>query len=125
MANSVTEETWGNYGASLLRFTQFCDAYSVLESLHVLASEPLLALFVSEMGAGKVQPLKIDTSQPILIKLNYSHVPSEEAIVVLVTEIWFIGESVSWKLSERSCNGGTSSAAGNYLESISGLTGKA
>ncbi|KAK0452512.1 DNA breaking-rejoining enzyme [Armillaria borealis] len=61
MANSVTEEARGNYGAGLLRFTQFCDAYSVPESLRIPASEPLLALFVSEMGAGKVQPSTIDT----------------------------------------------------------------
>lgn len=61
MADSVTEEARGNYGAGLLRFTQFCDTYSVPESLHVPVSEPLLALFVSEMGAGKVQPSTIDT----------------------------------------------------------------
>ncbi|PBK79156.1 hypothetical protein ARMGADRAFT_1105155 [Armillaria gallica] len=61
MANSVTEDAHGNYGAGLLRFTQFCDRYSVPESLHIPASEPLLALFVSEMGAGKVQPSTIDT----------------------------------------------------------------
>ncbi|KAK0485619.1 DNA breaking-rejoining enzyme [Armillaria luteobubalina] len=61
MANSVTEDARKNYGAGLLRFTQFCDAYSVPESLRVPASEPLLTLFVSEMGAGKVQSSTVDS----------------------------------------------------------------
>ncbi|KAK0429693.1 hypothetical protein EV421DRAFT_1914203 [Armillaria borealis] len=61
MANSVTEDARKNYGAGLLRFTQFCDAYSVPESLCVPASEPLLTLFISEMGAGKVQASTVDS----------------------------------------------------------------
>ncbi|KAK0232762.1 DNA breaking-rejoining enzyme [Armillaria fumosa] len=61
MANSVTDDARKNYGAGLLRFTQFCDAYSVPESLRVPAGEPLLALFVSEMGAGKVQSSTVDS----------------------------------------------------------------
>ncbi|PBK99918.1 hypothetical protein ARMGADRAFT_1043926 [Armillaria gallica] len=48
MANSVTEDARKNYGA-------------VPESLHVPASEPLLALFISEMGAGKVQASTVDS----------------------------------------------------------------
>ncbi|KAK0217764.1 hypothetical protein IW262DRAFT_1449035 [Armillaria fumosa] len=61
MSNSVTEDARKNYGTGLLRFMQFCDTYSVPESLHIPVSEPLLALFVAEMSAGKVQPSAIDT----------------------------------------------------------------
>ncbi|KAI5895968.1 uncharacterized protein SCHCODRAFT_01170217 [Schizophyllum commune H4-8] len=52
---SVSEDTRQNYGAGLLRFTQFCDHYRAPEHLRMPASESLLAVFVAEMGAGKVQ----------------------------------------------------------------------
>jgi hypothetical protein len=54
LAVSVEPSTWHNYGAGLLQFTQFCDQYGVAEGLWMPASEPLLALFVAEEGAGQV-----------------------------------------------------------------------
>lgn len=54
VAASVEEPTLQNYGAGLLRFHQFCDRHGIPESLRMPASEPLLALFASEEGAGKV-----------------------------------------------------------------------
>src|ERR1700731_72181 len=47
---------WGHVTVPqhLLRFTQFCDCHSVPEAMRMPASEPLLALFVAEEGAGQV-----------------------------------------------------------------------
>lgn len=52
---SVTSDTRKNYGAGLLRFTQFCDRHCVPEALRMPASEMLLSIFVAEMAAGNVQ----------------------------------------------------------------------
>ncbi|KAJ7601187.1 DNA breaking-rejoining enzyme [Mycena floridula] len=55
MMSSVVPDTQKNYGAGLLRFTQFCDSYNISEVLRMPANEVLLSLFVAEMGAGKVR----------------------------------------------------------------------
>ena len=53
MQSSVTEETLQNYGAGLLRFTQFCNRHNIPEQSRMPASETLLSIFVAVMGAGK------------------------------------------------------------------------
>jgi hypothetical protein len=54
VASSVEESTHENYGAGLLCFHQFCDRHCVPEAARMPASEGLLALFVSNEGAGVV-----------------------------------------------------------------------
>ncbi len=61
MLASVTEDTLKNYGAGLLRFTQFCDKFQIPEEKRMPADETLLSIFVTEMGAGKVKKSTIDT----------------------------------------------------------------
>ncbi|KAI0065325.1 hypothetical protein BV25DRAFT_1869020 [Artomyces pyxidatus] len=51
---SVEPKTRSNYGAGLLRFTQFCDRHTIPEASRMPASEPLLSLFIAEEGAGLV-----------------------------------------------------------------------
>ncbi len=53
MQSSISEDTLQNYGAGLLRFTQFCDRHNIPEQSRMPASETLLSIFVAEMGAGK------------------------------------------------------------------------
>ena len=45
--SSLEEKTRSNYGAGLLRFTQFCDAFSIPEELRMPAPEWLLAAFAA------------------------------------------------------------------------------
>ncbi|KIO15196.1 hypothetical protein M404DRAFT_113040, partial [Pisolithus tinctorius Marx 270] len=47
MLQSLDVNTRSNYGAGLLRFTQFCDELSIPESAHMPASTELIALFAS------------------------------------------------------------------------------
>ncbi len=61
MLASVTEDTLKNYGAGLLRFTQFCDSFHVPEVNRMPADDALLSIFVAEMGAGKVRKTTIDS----------------------------------------------------------------
>ncbi|KAK0467798.1 DNA breaking-rejoining enzyme [Desarmillaria tabescens] len=61
MLASVTEDTLKNYGAGLLRFTQFCDKFRIPEDKRMPADDTLLSIFVAEMGAGKVKKSTIDT----------------------------------------------------------------
>ncbi len=61
MLSSVTEDTLKNYGAGLLRFTQFCDKFKIPEEKRMPADDTLLSIFVAEMGAGKVKKSTIDT----------------------------------------------------------------
>ncbi|KAI0628703.1 DNA breaking-rejoining enzyme [Trametes polyzona] len=56
---SVEPETRKNYGAGLLRFTQFCDHAKIPEEDRMPAGEPLLAAFVASW-AGKVARTTID-----------------------------------------------------------------
>jgi hypothetical protein len=51
---SVEKQTHENYGAGLLRFTQFCDKFNIHENLRMPASEALLCLFIANQGAGSV-----------------------------------------------------------------------
>ncbi|KAF8960446.1 DNA breaking-rejoining enzyme [Flammula alnicola] len=51
---SVELDTRQNYAAGLLRFTQFCDKYSVPETERMPASEQLLSLFLADSAAGRV-----------------------------------------------------------------------
>lgn len=47
MIQSLDSSTHSNYGAGLLRFTQFCDEQGINESLRVPASAELLSLFAA------------------------------------------------------------------------------
>jgi hypothetical protein len=51
---SVEEQTHENYGAGLLRFTQFCDKHNIHENLRMPANKALLCLFIANQGAGSV-----------------------------------------------------------------------
>lgn len=48
MLLGLDENTRSNYGAGLLRFTQFCDTLSIHEEARMPASEHLLAIFASD-----------------------------------------------------------------------------
>lgn len=48
MLKSLDDNTRKNYGAGLLRFTQFCDCLNIPEDARMPASEPLLAAFVAK-----------------------------------------------------------------------------
>jgi hypothetical protein len=61
MAQCVAPETLSNYAAGLIRFTKFCDDFSVNELDRMPASENLLSLFVSTTGAGNVGRSAIHT----------------------------------------------------------------
>jgi hypothetical protein len=47
MLSSLEEKTRSNYGAGLLRFTQFCDANNITEQQRCPASEILISAFVA------------------------------------------------------------------------------
>jgi hypothetical protein len=51
--SSLEEKTHSNYGAGLLHFTQFCDAFNILESIRMPAPKWLLAAFTA-IAAGSV-----------------------------------------------------------------------
>jgi hypothetical protein len=57
---SLDENTRSNYGAGLLRFTQFCDSMHVPETRRMPASEGLLAAFAAT-GAAKVSRSCVDS----------------------------------------------------------------
>lgn len=57
---SLEEKTRSNYGAGLLRFTQFCDAFNIPEALRMPAPEWLLAAFAAS-AAGSVSSSCADT----------------------------------------------------------------
>ncbi|KAJ7808803.1 hypothetical protein B0H14DRAFT_2608591 [Mycena olivaceomarginata] len=48
MLLGLDENTRSNYGAGLLRFTQFCDTLSIHEEARMPASEHLLAIFAAD-----------------------------------------------------------------------------
>src|SRR5882672_5498920 len=54
LVQAVSTSTLRNYGAGLLRFTQFCDDFNVPESLKMPAPEWLLSIFITTCGAGSV-----------------------------------------------------------------------
>jgi hypothetical protein len=56
----LDENTRSNYGASLLRFTQFCDAIAIPESRRMPASSILLSAFAAS-GMGKVSRSCVDS----------------------------------------------------------------
>lgn len=58
--HSLDASTLKNYGAGLLRFTQFCDCNNIPETLRMPASELLLATFVANWS-GLVSKSTIDT----------------------------------------------------------------
>jgi hypothetical protein len=57
--SSLEEKTRSNYGAGLLRFTQFCDAFNIPEELRMPAPEWLLAAFTA-VAAGSISRSCID-----------------------------------------------------------------
>ncbi|OBZ72649.1 hypothetical protein A0H81_07917 [Grifola frondosa] len=59
MLSSLDIKTQKNYGAGLLRFTQFCDGLSIPETLRMPAPEPLLAAFIAKWS-GAVARTTID-----------------------------------------------------------------
>lgn len=70
MLFSLDENTRSNYGAGLLRFTQFCDANKIPETSRMPASESLLAAF-SASAAGTVSESALSNW---LAGLHYWHV---------------------------------------------------
>lgn len=58
--SSLEEKTRSNYGAGLLRFTQFCDAFDLPEELRMPAPEWLLAAFAAS-AAGSVSGTCLDS----------------------------------------------------------------
>ncbi|THH14019.1 hypothetical protein EUX98_g9656, partial [Antrodiella citrinella] len=60
MLSSLDSSTRKNYGAGLLRFTQFCDCLKVAENDRMPASDALLAAFVAEWS-GSVARTTVDT----------------------------------------------------------------
>jgi len=51
---AVKPNTLSNYGAGLLRFTQFCDHFNIKEALRMPAPEWLLSHFITTRGAGSI-----------------------------------------------------------------------
>lgn len=60
MVGAIEPDTQKNYGAGLLRFTQFCDCWHLSEASRMPASELLIAAFVATW-AGRVSKSTIDT----------------------------------------------------------------
>ena len=54
LAMAIKPKTLSNYSASLLQFTQFCDALNIPEDLRMLAPEWLLSKVITMKGAGAV-----------------------------------------------------------------------
>jgi len=54
LVRAIVPTTLSNYGAGLLRCTQFCDSFKVAEDLHMPVLEWLLSVFVTTMGASSV-----------------------------------------------------------------------
>jgi len=54
LVQAVSTSTLRNYGAGLLRFTQFCDDFNIPESLRMPAPKWLLSIFITTRGAGSV-----------------------------------------------------------------------
>lgn len=61
MLFSLEEGTRSNYGAGILRFTQYCDSRKIPEEDRMPASEILLSGFATVMAAGKVASSTLDT----------------------------------------------------------------
>jgi hypothetical protein len=70
MLFSLDENTRSNYGAGLLRFTQYCDAHSIPEHSRMPASENLLSAF-SASAAGSASESALNNW---LAGLQYWHV---------------------------------------------------
>src|SRR5882724_2535275 len=51
LANSIQLSTLGNYSASLLHFTKFCNDLGIPESEHIPTLESLLSHFIASWGA--------------------------------------------------------------------------
>lgn len=60
MLTSLEPNTRKNYGAGLLRFTQFCDLHNIPEDSRMPAADALLATFVAEWN-GKVARTTVDS----------------------------------------------------------------
>src|SRR5882724_1952049 len=58
---AVSQSTLKNYGAGLLRFTQFCDDFNVPESLRIPAPEWLLSHFITTHSTGSVSGSSLRT----------------------------------------------------------------
>jgi hypothetical protein len=69
MIQSLDEDTRSNYGAGLLRFTQFCDLHHVPEPNRMPASSELLAAFLAS-AAGSVSS---STANSWMAGLHYWH----------------------------------------------------
>ncbi|KAF8590859.1 hypothetical protein K439DRAFT_1328819 [Ramaria rubella] len=54
MSHCIEPDTLNNYTTGLICFTQFCDDFSIPESLRMPALESLLSSFVSMYGTGSV-----------------------------------------------------------------------
>ncbi|GBE86646.1 hypothetical protein SCP_0905260 [Sparassis crispa] len=60
MLSSLDASTRKNYGAGLLRFTQFCDCLGISEDLRMPAPEALVAAFVAQWS-GRIARSTVDT----------------------------------------------------------------
>jgi len=54
LVKAIKPKTLSNYGAGLLRFTQFCDKFDIPESLPMPCPEWFLSIFIMTHGAGSV-----------------------------------------------------------------------
>src|SRR5882672_3961405 len=61
LARAVRQKTLSNYGAGLLRFTNFCDGLGIPEDIRMPAPEWLLSTFITTRGAGAVGAGSIKT----------------------------------------------------------------
>ena len=71
LVRAVKVKTLSNYGAGLLRFTQFCDTMNIHEDLRIPTPEWLLSHLVATTGAGSVG---VGTMRSWLFGLELWHV---------------------------------------------------
>ncbi|OBZ79905.1 hypothetical protein A0H81_00723 [Grifola frondosa] len=96
MLSSLDIKTQKNYGAGLLRFTQFCDGLSIPETLRMPAPEPLLAAFIAKWS-GAVARTTIDNW---LAGLSFWHAingaPWQGNKMLRVTSVYAIACTAFW-----------------------------
>ena len=54
MDHAVSPKTLSNYGAGILRFTQFCKSFKIPEEICMPAPKWLISIFITTHGAGLV-----------------------------------------------------------------------
>src|SRR5882724_12700768 len=89
----VKSKTPSNYGASLLRFTQICDAFNIPEELHMPIREWLLSMFIMPKGTGAVGGGALNTwllgLQLCMLSMAYpGGVPPSSNVQYKVQNLW-------------------------------------